>query len=161
MALGTTSGTALAGNTTIPDAALLDVSGTPTLKSGITGAEVRTAIGAGTSSLALGTTSGTALAGNTTIPDAALLDVSGTPTLKSGITGAEVRTAIGAGTSSLALGTTSGTALAGDTDVGEDNQVISISVSGAGDTKVLRLTIDGTNTDINIHDLVQGVTLFD
>lgn len=45
---------------------------TPSLASGISAAEVRTLIGAGTSSLALGTTSSTALAGNTSIPSGAL-----------------------------------------------------------------------------------------
>ena len=40
------------------------------------------------------------------------------------------------------------------------DQAISMTVSGSGDTKVLRLTVDGTNIDINVHDLVQGVTLF-
>ena len=97
--------------------AIVDVSGTPTLVSGITGAEVRSAIGAGTSSIVVGTGSGDALAGNTTIPAPAITDVSGTPTLVSGITGAEVRLAIGAGTSSIVVGTGSGDALAGNTTI--------------------------------------------
>lgn len=52
------------------NAAIYDNSGTPTLKTGITASEVRTAIGAGTSNLALGTTGSTALAGNTAVGDA-------------------------------------------------------------------------------------------
>ena len=51
------------------NAAVYDSGGTPTLKSGITQAEMRTAIGAGTSNLALGTSGSTALAGNTTVGD--------------------------------------------------------------------------------------------
>ena len=49
------------------NAAIYDNSGTPTLKTGITAAAVRTAIGAGTSDLALGTSGSTALAGNTAL----------------------------------------------------------------------------------------------
>jgi hypothetical protein len=49
------------------NAAVYDNGGTPTLKSGITAAEMRTAIGAGTSSLVVGTSGGTALEGDTTI----------------------------------------------------------------------------------------------
>ncbi|QDP50918.1 MAG: hypothetical protein Tp132SUR00d2C45923861_14 [Prokaryotic dsDNA virus sp.] len=51
------------------NAAIYDNSGTPTLKTGITASEVRTAIGAGTSNLALGTSGSTALAGNTAVGD--------------------------------------------------------------------------------------------
>ena len=51
------------------NAAVYDNGGTPTLKSGITQAEMRTAIGAGTSDLALGTSGSTALAGNTAVGD--------------------------------------------------------------------------------------------
>jgi hypothetical protein len=51
------------------NAAVYDSGGTPTLKSGITQAEMRTAIGAGTSDLALGTSGSTALAGNTAVGD--------------------------------------------------------------------------------------------
>ena len=76
------------------EAAILDNSGTPELATGITAAEVRTLIGAGTSSFdgAYGS-----LSGRPTIPAApALEDNSGTPALATGITAAEVRTAIGA-----------------------------------------------------------------
>lgn len=59
----------LTNKPTIPAApAIEDNSGTPALATGITAAEVRTAIGAGTSDLQLGTTATTALAGNTVIP---------------------------------------------------------------------------------------------
>ena len=74
--------------------ALEDNSGTPALATGITAAEVRTAIGAGTSSFDGAYSS---LSGKPTIPAApALEDNSGTPALATGITAAEVRTAIGA-----------------------------------------------------------------
>jgi len=85
--VGTTSSEALAGNTvTITGAqataisantlkvsdtgepALLNEDGTVQLGTGVTGAAVRLAIGAGTSNLAIGETSSTALAGDTTIP---------------------------------------------------------------------------------------------
>ena len=46
--------------------AILNNSGNPSLTSGVSALEVRTLIGAGTSSLAIGTTSTTALVGNTT-----------------------------------------------------------------------------------------------
>ena len=49
------------------NAAVYDNSGDAALKTGITGAEVRAAIGAGTSNLALGTSGSTALAGNTAL----------------------------------------------------------------------------------------------
>ena len=83
----------------VDEAAILDNSGTPELAVGITAEEVRTLIGAGTSSFdgAYGSLSGTP-----TIPSApAIEDNSGTPALATGITAAEVRTAIGAGTSSF------------------------------------------------------------
>ena len=56
--------------------ALLGTSGNVTLNSGITAAEVRSAIGAGTSSLTLGTTASTALAGDTSIPQGTVTSVS-------------------------------------------------------------------------------------
>jgi hypothetical protein len=48
---------------------------TPTLNSNITAAEVRAAIGAGTSSLAIGGTASTAMAGNTSIPQGTVTGV--------------------------------------------------------------------------------------
>ena len=58
--------TAKVTDTGVP--ALLNESGSVELGIGITAAEVREAIGAGTSNLAIGNTGSTALAGNTTIP---------------------------------------------------------------------------------------------
>lgn len=78
-------------------------------------ASARTAIGAGTSSLAIGTTSTTAKAGNyaPTAGDVSDATTVGRNVLKAADATA-ARTAIGAGTSNLALGTTPTTAKAGD-----------------------------------------------
>lgn len=95
-------------------------------------AAARTAIGAGTSSLALGTTSSTAKAGNYQ-PTAANISDS-TATGRSVLTAtdaAAARSAIGAGTSSLALGTTGSTAKAG-------NYTPSIADLPAGSTLTVR-----------------------
>ena len=79
-------------------------------------AAARTAIGAGTSSLALGTSSTTAKAGNYQPAAANISDASAIgQSLIKAADAAAGRAAIGAGTSSLALGTTAGTALAGNT----------------------------------------------
>ena len=78
-------------------------------------AAARTAIGAGTSSLALGTTGATAKAGDYQPAAANISDA--TTVGRSVLTAADaaaVRVAIGAGTSNLALGTTGSTAKAGD-----------------------------------------------
>jgi hypothetical protein len=99
--------------------AILSNGTTPSLNTGISAAEVRSLIGAGTSSLAIGTTASTAKAGNTTtittaqataitantakVTDSgtpAILSNGTTPSLNSGISAAEVRALIGAGTSS-------------------------------------------------------------
>jgi hypothetical protein len=124
----TSSGGTITITNTLPDTgrpAILSDGTSPTLNTGITGAEVRSLIGAGTgngsSNLVIGTTSTTAMAGNTTtITSAQASDISKnslkvsdtgvpailsngtTPTLNSGISAAEVRTLIGAGTSSSA-----------------------------------------------------------
>ena len=126
-------------NDTGRPAILSNASQNPTLNTGITAAEVRTLIGAGTgsgtSNLAIGTTSTTAKAGNiTTISSAqataitantakvtdtgvpAILSNGSTPTLNTGISAAEVRTLIGAGTGSGTgdiTGVTAGTGLTG------------------------------------------------
>lgn len=78
-------------------------------------AAARSAIGAGTSSLALGTTSSTAKAGDyqPTAENISNATTVGRNVLKA-TDAAAARTAIGAGTSNLALGTTSSTAKAGD-----------------------------------------------
>lgn len=78
-------------------------------------AAARTAIGAGTSSLAIGTTGTTAKAGNYQPTAANISDA--TTTGRSVLTAtdaAAARTAIGAGTSNLALGSTGATAAAGN-----------------------------------------------
>jgi hypothetical protein len=54
-----------AGYTAFAEPGIFSGGGTPTLATGVTALEVRTLIGAGTSSLTLGTTSTTALAGDT------------------------------------------------------------------------------------------------
>jgi hypothetical protein len=108
----------LGTNTDIP-AILFDDPGV-SLKQGVTAAEVRNLISAGTSSLVLGTSSSTALAGDTvTISgsqasaisantlkvsdtgDPAILSNGGLPELNTGITAAEIRALIGAGTSTI------------------------------------------------------------
>ena len=60
-------------------AAITTNGATPSLTGGVTAAEVRTLIGAGTSSLTLGTSSTTALAGNTSLFDGAYGSLSGVP----------------------------------------------------------------------------------
>ena len=85
-----------ATNTESP--ALYDNAGTPTLKTGITQSEVRTAIGAGTSSFS-----------------GAYSALSGKPTLLT--LGTTSSTAMAGNTSLLQIGTTSTTALAGDTSL--------------------------------------------
>ena len=110
-------------NDTGRPAILSNASQNPTLNTGITAAEVRTLIGAGTGSgtsdLQIGTTSTTAKAGNITtissgqataitantakVTDSgvpAILSNGSLPSLNSGISAAEVRTLIGAGTGS-------------------------------------------------------------
>lgn len=85
------------------------------IAAGATQAAARTAIGAGTSSLALGTTGSTAKAGDYQPAAANITD--STATGRSVLTAASAtaaRTAIGAGTSDLALGSTETTAAAGD-----------------------------------------------
>lgn len=126
--IGATGSTAVAGN----DARLTDArtptahthpasqvsDSTATGRSLLTAADAaaaRTAIGAGTSSLALGTTSATAKAGDYQ-PTAANISDS-TATGRSVLTAASAsaaRAALGAGTSDLALGTTGSTAKAGN-----------------------------------------------
>lgn len=58
---------------------LLTDGATPSLTGGVSAAEVRTLIGAGTSSLTLGTSSTTALAGNTSLFDGAYSSLTGVP----------------------------------------------------------------------------------
>ena len=144
-------------------------SGTPTLASGVTAAEVRSLIGAGTgsgtSNLVIGTTSTTAMAGNTTtitsaqataiinntkkVTDTGVPAVTSngsTPALNSGISAAEMRSLIGAGTgngsSNLVLGTTSSTAKAGDTT----------TITGAQATAITNNSAKVSDTGAIIYD---------
>ena len=115
------------GYTSFAEPGIFSGSGSPTLASGVTAAEIRNLIGAGTSSLVLGTSSSTALAGDTVtisgsqasaisantlkVSDTgvpAILSDGSSPSLNTGITAAEVRTLIGAGTSNT-TGTVTGT----------------------------------------------------
>ncbi len=152
--------------------------GTPTLASGVTGAEVRSLIGAGTgsgtSNLVIGTTSTTAMAGNTTtitsaqataivnntkkVTDSgipAVLSNGTTPSLNTGISAAEMRSLIGAGTgngsSNLVIGTTSTTAMAGNTTTITSGQASDISKNSlkVSDTGVPAILSNGTTPSLN------------
>ena len=152
--------------------------GTPTLASGVTAAEVRSLIGAGTgsgtSNLVIGTTSTTAMAGNTTtitsaqataiinntkkVTDTGVPAVTSngsTPALNSGISAAEMRSLIGAGTgngsSNLVLGTTSSTAKAGDTTTITGAQATAITNNSAkvSDTGTPAILSNGATPTLN------------
>ena len=126
-------------------------------------AAARSAIGAGTSSLALGTSSTTALAGNTSLFSGDYDDLSNKPTLLA--LGTSSSTALAGDTALLALGTTSSTALAGNTDVDNVSKANVISVLATLDSNdtlnigdadddtlvVIRgnLQVDGTTTTVN------------
>jgi len=85
------------------------------IAAGATQAAARSAIGAGTSSLALGTTGSTAKAGDYQPAAANITDSTATGrAILTAASAAAARTAIGAGTSDLALGSTETTAAAGD-----------------------------------------------
>lgn len=119
MTIGTADGGGGGGPVTIVVADITDATDTgKAVMLAADAAEARTAIGAGTSSLALGTTADTAMAGNTTIPAAPTwANISGKPAIvAAGADQAAARAAIGAGTgsSNLALGATAVTAKAGD-----------------------------------------------
>jgi hypothetical protein len=126
---------------TIPgNPAITSNGSTPSLASGITAAEVRSLIGAGTSSF-----DGTygSISGTPTIPANPAITTNGSiPSLASNITGAEVRSLIGAGTSSLALGTTSTTALAGNTSI--PSALTDLSITDGTNGQVL--TTDGSGS---------------
>ncbi len=148
--------------------------GTPTLASGVTGAEVRSLIGAGTSSLVIGTTASTAKAGNTTtitsqqatdignnnkkVTDSGVPAVTSngsTPALNTGISAAEMRSLIGAGTgngsSNLVLGTTSSTAKAGNTTTITGAQATAITNNSAkvSDTGTPAILSNGATPTLN------------
>lgn len=135
LTLGTTSGTAKAGDWVPSSNDITDATATGrAVLTASTAAAARSAIGAGTSSLVIGTTEGTAKEGNW-VPS--WTDVTGKPSTFTPSTHnhpasqisdsttvgravltaadeAEARSAIGAGTSDLVLGTTNTTAKAGD-----------------------------------------------
>ncbi len=151
--------------------AVLSNGSTPSLNTGISAAEMRTLIGAGTgngtSNLVIGTTSTTAMAGDTTtisssqasaitantaktgitssqasaitantakVTDTgvpAVLSNGSSPSLNTGISAGEMRTLIGAGTSSLVIGTTSTRAMAGDTTTISSSQASAITANTA------------------------------
>jgi hypothetical protein len=138
------------------------------LNSGISAAEVRTLIGAGTgsgtSNLVIGTTSTTAMAGDTTtitstqagnistnngkVSDTgtpAILSDGSVPTLNTNISAAEVRSLIGAGTgnSNLAIGTTASTAKAGNTTTITSTQAANIVTNNAKVSNVTQTTVSG------------------
>jgi hypothetical protein len=144
------------GYTSFAEPGIFSGGGSPSLASGVTAAEVRTLIGAGTSSLALGTSSSTALAGDTTtisssqasaisantskVSDTgvpAILSDGSSPTLNTGITAAEVRTLIGAGTSST-TGTVTSVGITPGTG---------ISVSGSPVTSSGNITVTNSAPD--------------
>ena len=145
------------------EAAILDNSGTPELATGITAAEVRTLIGAGTSSFdgAYGSLSGTP-----TIPSApAIEDNSGTPALATGITAAEVRTAIGAGTSSFdgAYSSLSGKPTIPAAPALEDNSGTPALATGitAAEVRTAIGAIDDytvTQSDVTAHQAALSIT---
>lgn len=154
--LGTTSGTAKAGNYA---PAWGEVSSKPAFMGvGTTAAEARDAIGAGTSTLALGTTSTTAKAGDY---QPTWGQVSGKPVvIAAGATVAEARTAIGAGTSNLALGTTASTAKAGNYvptwgEVSSKPAVIAAGADAAAARTVIG-AISSADLDTRINGLING-----
>lgn len=101
-----------------------DITGKPAvIGAGATAADARTAIGAGTSSLALGTTSTTAKAGDYA---PSWTEVTSKPAvIAAGADAATARSAIGAGTSNLAIGTTSTTAMAGNKTAADLGGIVS------------------------------------
>jgi predicted phage tail protein len=150
----------------------------PSLGTGISAAEMRTVIGAGTSNLAIGTTSSTAMAGNTAIgattaqANAIIANTAKTGitsaqasaitanTAKTGITSAQASaiTANTAKTSFPGFGTTSSTALAGNTSIPQGT-VTTINETGSA------LTVaNGTSATVtlsahaNLEAIATGVT---
>ena len=177
----TSSGGTITITNTLPDTgrpAILSDGTSPTLNTGISAAEVRSLIGAGTgsgtSNLVIGTTSTTAMAGNTTtitsaqataivnnskkVSDTgvpAVLSNGTTPSLNSGISATEMRTLIGAGTgngsSNLVIGTTSTTAKAGNITTITTTQASDISKNNlkVSDTGTPAILSNGTTPTLN------------
>ena len=181
----TSSGGTITITNTLPDTgrpAILSNGSTPSLNTGITGAEVRSLIGAGTgngsSNLVIGTTSTTAMAGNTTTITAqqatditnnnkkvtdsgipAILSNGTSPSLNSGISAAEVRTLIGAGTSSssgvtsVASGNTNTLTKSGTTSVTLTPKTAAVSTSSSN-------LATGAQIQKAIDDALTGVLQF-
>lgn len=177
----TSSGGTITITNTLPDTgrpAILSDGTSPTLNTGISAAEVRSLIGAGTgsgtSNLVIGTTSTTAMAGNTTtitsaqataivnnskkVSDTgvpAVLSNGTTPSLNSGISAAEMRSLIGAGTgngsSNLVIGTTSTTAKAGNitTITGAQASAITANTAKKTDTGTPAILSNGSTPTLN------------
>jgi len=168
----TFGGNAFNSTTIYAEPGIFSGGGTPTLASGVTGAEVRSLIGAGTSSLVIGTTASTAMAGNTTtitsqqatdiannnkkVTDSGVPAVTSdgsVPALNTGISAAEMRSLIGAGTgsSNLVLGTTSTTAKRGDTTTITSTQASNILTNNAkvSDTGTPAVLSNGTTPSLN------------
>lgn len=129
----------------------------PSLASGISAAEVRSLIGAGTSSLAIGTTASTAKAGDTTTITTGQASAITANTNKVGITTAQAN-AIAANTLKVTntdVNVNTGNLqsrlaeLGGTTTIGQD---------ASSDTIVIRgnLTVNGTTTTINSNTLSTG-----
>ena len=168
----TFGGNAFNSTTIYAEPGIFSGGGTPTLASGVTGAEVRSLIGAGTSSLVIGTTASTAMAGNTTtitsqqatditnnnkkVTDSGVPAVTSngsTPALNTGISAAEMRSLIGAGTgsSNLVLGTTSTTAKRGDTTTITSTQASNILTNNGkvSDTGTPAVLSNGSTPSLN------------
>ena len=180
----TSSGGTITITNTLPDTgrpAILSDGTSPTLNTGISAAEVRSLIGAGTgsSNLVIGTTATTAMAGNTTtitstqataivnntkkVTDSgvpAILSNGTTPTLNSGISAAEVRTLIGAGTSSssgvtsVASGNTNTLTKTGTTSVTLTPKTAAVTSSSSN-------LATGAQIQKAINDALTGVLQFE
>lgn len=162
--IGTGALQAAAGNHTHLATAISD--STATGRSVLTAtdaAAARTAIGAGTSSLAIGTTGSTAKAGDYQ-PTAANISDSTTVgrAVLTAVDAAAGRTAIGAGTSNLAIGTTGTTAKAGDYQPTaaniSDSTATGRSVLTAADAAAARTAIGaGTYTAAASSETISGI----
>jgi len=158
------------GYTSFAEPGIFSGGGTPTLASGVTGAEIRSLIGAGTSSTT-GTVTSVAAAGNDGIT------VSGSPITSSGtitfglsdgsISGAKlVSDIITVGSTKIKLGATE-TAIegltgldfvAGDRSIGASVGANDLTLGGATSTVVIpgNLTVSGTTTSINSNEVNIG-----
>jgi len=94
--------------------AVLSNGTTPSLNTGISAAEMRTLIGAGTSNLAIGTTSATAMAGDTTTISSAQASAITANTAKTGITSAQA-SAITANTAKTGITSSQASAITANT----------------------------------------------